>query len=412
MKPEQLVNKSVHEINGALTAYQKWINSGNSTSKLNSLDWDKLSDTVSRNEILVSEIESAYKEAGLILDNRSVPSGIPSINHSIDWKAIDNAYRAQIELTGMLVQAYAENGKTYGGRSLFSDYDSANIEIDRSTGIDRKQIKTDNYILYDTGLGFGGFWNKDQNGKNKWIGNYKKLNSETAAINKKVLEKFWDAQYKATNKHLLDKFNSMDGDLSTQGFQKKIVLTKELIADIRKSKQWLREVESIVKRAKALQVSQNKIKNKIKNNFIKSQYILSIQELTKIGQAILGRSTELCPINTGFLRSSGKLYVLGNSIRIIYECPYATYVHENINAIHPIGQAKFLETAAQDILQNRSVWTENTNNFVNGSYMKMQWEKDSSGNYKRPTWVEQTGYSAVYIDIDRDLNINYFHYKG
>lgn len=409
MKSEQLVNKVVKDTNSALTAYQKWLNSGASVDNFGRVDWELLSNSVLRDKAIVSEIEQQYKDAGLILDSSSVPVG--TISHDIDWKTIDAAYQSQLMINGMMVQAYKENGRTYGGRSLFSTYDKENISIDRSTGIDRKQIQTDGYLLYDTGLGFGGEWLKDSNGKSFWKGNYKKLDAQAQAINKLVLQKFWDSQYKATEKHLLEKFKQFDGDLTTQGFSKKIKLTQELIADVRKSKQWAKEVEAICRRARAIQLGKKKLVNKVKNQFIKSSYILSMQDLIKIGQAILGRSTELCPIFTGFLRSSGTLYVIDNYIRIIYECPYAQYVHENVNAVHPIGQAKFLEVAAQEILQNQSVWVESTNNFVNGSYMGLQWEKDSTGTYKKPTWTEHTGYGGVYIEIDRDLNVNYVHYR-
>ena len=151
-----------------------------------------------------------------------------------------------------------------------------------------------------------------------------------------------------------------------------------------------------------------------KGRVYKRDWILSIGELEKIGTAILGLAVERCPIETGFLRSSGKLYVSNNDIRIIFECPYAAYVHDNMSAQHPIGQAKFLESAAQDILPKISVWTETTGNdsFVLGDYMKQTWDKDSAGNIKSSMyWLEHKGYQAVYIDIDRNLHINYAHYK-
>ena len=33
---------------------------------------------------------------------------------------------------------------------------------------------------------------------------------------------------------------------------------------------------------------------------------------------------------------------------VIYDAPYAVSVHENVNAFHPAGQAKFLETPARE----------------------------------------------------------------
>ena len=34
-------------------------------------------------------------------------------------------------------------------------------------------------------------------------------------------------------------------------------------------------------------------------------------------------------------------------VRVGYSAPYAVYVHENLEAHHPVGQAKFLEAAAR-----------------------------------------------------------------
>lgn len=57
------------------------------------------------------------------------------------------------------------------------------------------------------------------------------------------------------------------------------------------------------------------------------------------------------PVDTGNLRASG--YVkrpnrLGN-VHIGYAAGYATYVHENLEAYHPVGKAKFLE----DVIKKR-----------------------------------------------------------
>ena len=97
-------------------------------------------------------------------------------------------------------------------------------------------------------------------------------------------------------------------------------------------------------------------------------------------------------------------------IRIIFECPYSLYVHENVNTTHAFGQAKFLETAAQEMLRNTSVWVESTDNLVLGDYMKQVWEKANDGRATgMPDWVEQHAYQAVYIDINRHLKVTYAH---
>lgn len=89
-------------------------------------------------------------------------------------------------------------------------------------------------------------------------------------------------------------------------------------------------------------------------------------ELIKLGQSILGRAVELCPMDTGTLRKSGVLLDFGTYIVIAFTAPYATYVHENMEIAHPNhssnpncgGRAKFLEVALQEFFPDRTVWTE------------------------------------------------------
>lgn len=75
------------------------------------------------------------------------------------------------------------------------------------------------------------------------------------------------------------------------------------------------------------------------------------------------RSDELCPVETGALRGSrlNTLHRRGfySEVEITYgggEVDYAIYVHEILTNVHPVGQAKFLETAfkeAQGKVENR-----------------------------------------------------------
>lgn len=85
--------------------------------------------------------------------------------------------------------------------------------------------------------------------------------------------------------------------------------------------------------------------------------------LYKEGSRILSESQPLVPVDTGTLRASG--YVTppvreGDTVKVTigYGGPaakinpktgessesYAIYVHENLEAHHPVGQAKYLET--------------------------------------------------------------------
>lgn len=84
----------------------------------------------------------------------------------------------------------------------------------------------------------------------------------------------------------------------------------------------------------------------------------SMEALTAVGKAILGRAVELCPYKTGILRKSGTLLVYDGYIEIVFTAPYATYVHENMNNYHKYGRAKFLEIALQEFFPDKSVWVE------------------------------------------------------
>ena len=68
---------------------------------------------------------------------------------------------------------------------------------------------------------------------------------------------------------------------------------------------------------------------------------------------IMLESVKLCPIDTGYLRSTA--YVappvisgIGVSVQLSYGAEYAIYVHEILDAVHPVGQAKYLEQPVRD----------------------------------------------------------------
>lgn len=105
------------------------------------------------------------------------------------------------------------------------------------------------------------------------------------------------------------------------------------------------------------------------------------EQLIKIGQSILARAVDLAPMDTGYLKSSGLLVVKENSVVITFQAPYATYVHEDMSKTHTTGRAKFLEIAVQEFFPDRTVW------------------------------VEETGYSGVYVELSiRPEYVNYKHY--
>lgn len=260
-----------------------------------------------------------------------------------------------------LDKAYTEKGETYGGRLLYGDLSAVQ---DKEFG---------------------------------WNGRYLPMNPD---INREVIGRIMNQIYEETNTVLLDKFEITVGNETE--WKAMIKATSELIADINKIKNWQGQVQKLVDDA-------SKRIGGYKRKYADEQ-VLRMDQLVDIGKAILGRSTELCPIETGQLRDSGKLYVMNNFIKIIYECPYAVYVHENVNCKHAFGQAKFLETACQEILGNISVWTEAENNIVSGTFYKQVWQHDSHGRYfGTPEWKSFGAYQTVYITIDQMLRVNYAH---
>lgn len=113
----------------------------------------------------------------------------------------------------------------------------------------------------------------------------------------------------------------------------------DFIYDVKKMQDWLEKYHDVVKRM-----------------FDKSPYML--ESLIALGQLILTEAVALCPIETGNLRKSGTLLVGKDYIIIYFSAPYATYVHENLNAMHITGRAKFLEVTLQRYFPDRSVWVE------------------------------------------------------
>jgi len=82
---------------------------------------------------------------------------------------------------------------------------------------------------------------------------------------------------------------------------------------------------------------------------------LIVQGLTmrslKIALEILDRAQAKVPVDTGFLKSTGKVVQVEDGFEVRYDADYAIYVHENIEAQHPRGgQAKFLEEAFYEVM--------------------------------------------------------------
>lgn len=73
--------------------------------------------------------------------------------------------------------------------------------------------------------------------------------------------------------------------------------------------------------------------------------------LYREAEGIMAQSKELVPVDTGALRSSGHVRVpelRDRSATVVLgyggpAAPYALYVHEDLNAFHKVGMAKYLE---------------------------------------------------------------------
>lgn len=74
-------------------------------------------------------------------------------------------------------------------------------------------------------------------------------------------------------------------------------------------------------------------------------------ELYQEAEGIMAQSKELVPVDTGALRASGHVGLperAGGTIRVVLgyggpAAPYAFKVHEDLEAFHDDGQAKYLE---------------------------------------------------------------------
>lgn len=63
------------------------------------------------------------------------------------------------------------------------------------------------------------------------------------------------------------------------------------------------------------------------------------------GEHVLEKAKEQTPVDTGDLRDSGRTRRNGTKVRISFTDPIAIIVHENQQAEHTRGNAKFLENA-------------------------------------------------------------------
>lgn len=101
------------------------------------------------------------------------------------------------------------------------------------------------------------------------------------------------------------------------------------------------------------------LRNKLVRAGSEAGKIMSIA-LYQEAEKIMSKSKKQVPVDTGALRGTGHVQLpqkLGNNIQVKlgYGGPaaeYAVYVHENLNARHKVGKAKYLEDPALEHARN------------------------------------------------------------
>lgn len=75
-----------------------------------------------------------------------------------------------------------------------------------------------------------------------------------------------------------------------------------------------------------------------------------------VAKPILKRARELAPSDEGDLRKSGKIAVDDKTVTVAFRAKHAWLQHERLDYEHPNGgQAKYLETAVQEIASPATV---------------------------------------------------------
>lgn len=76
------------------------------------------------------------------------------------------------------------------------------------------------------------------------------------------------------------------------------------------------------------------------------------QPMMQSAESMMTVAKKRTPVDTGTLRASGRVYrskeVKNFTVVLGFHTHYALYVHEDLQAHHPVGQAKYLESAVAD----------------------------------------------------------------
>ena len=93
------------------------------------------------------------------------------------------------------------------------------------------------------------------------------------------------------------------------------------------------------------------------NTFIDDTDVqLIVEGLTEdsltIALAILDLAQTKVPVDTGFLKSTGRVEEVDSGYKVVYDAPYASYVESIDYYKHETGQAHFLEDAYNEIMNS------------------------------------------------------------
>jgi len=75
--------------------------------------------------------------------------------------------------------------------------------------------------------------------------------------------------------------------------------------------------------------------------FARLKHLQSPNRLKDAMEIVAKEADRLVPVDTGALKNSQEIH----DDAIVYTAPYGVYVHEDLTARHPHGEAKFLEKA-------------------------------------------------------------------
>lgn len=100
-------------------------------------------------------------------------------------------------------------------------------------------------------------------------------------------------------------------------------------------------------------INADKIAPKVKR--LKAEYGRAYSRaIRRAGLLVQREAQKKTPVDTGLLRKSARTLANGSgfdtTVSVSFSTAYAIYVHEDLEAYHEVGQAKFLERAA---LENR-----------------------------------------------------------